>query len=106
MADESPDYGSIGFTIDLGLLQTTITSVKTEHGNISADLNSVRTKTKNLGTSWNSPAYSSFDDVMKWFDKASGDLLGLLDELIRRLEKSYANYKAAEEANYGNVDTT
>ncbi|MBE1533992.1 WXG100 family type VII secretion target [Actinomadura algeriensis] len=104
MAEPGQDIPG-GFQIDLGVLSAAITSVGTEKTNIGGALDDIRLKMNGLSESWNSPAYSSFEEVRLWFDRASTEVLDLLGDLIVRMETSYGNYSEAEGTNVGNLGT-
>ncbi|TDD81478.1 hypothetical protein E1293_18605 [Actinomadura darangshiensis] len=104
MADPGQDIPG-GFEVDLGALSAAISSVTAEQTNISGSLDEIRLKMNGLPESWNSPAYSSFDEVRAWFGTASTSVLDLLGDLIVRMQTSYDNYAEAEGTNVGNLTT-
>ena len=91
------------FRIDLKQLHDaigTITSIKTE---ITDHMSAVRRAMTSLGDVWTGPAQNTFEPLRTWFDTTQTDLGEMLEEIIRRLQSSYDNYHAAEQANFGNV---
>jgi WXG100 family type VII secretion target len=91
------------FKADLAQLQAAIGSVRSDSDHINDLMGQISGQFSAVGTAWISPTEQSFDDVQKWFMNVSKDLHGLLDEMVSRLGQAYANYHAAEEANYYNV---
>lgn len=102
MAD-APETIPGGFAVDLKLLGDTIDAVTREKTAVAASLEAIGKETKGLATSWNSPAHGTFEDVRIWFETASTDVMGLLDEILLRLKVSRDNYANAENANASNV---
>ena len=95
--------GSGGFFVDLDLLAQTMTDVRAEKDAINTSLAGVRTTANGLAGSWKSPAHGSYDEVQRWFDTTSADLMRLLDDILVRMRASYDNYKDAEGTNVQNM---
>lgn len=99
-----PDLSDADFQVALQTLWAAYLSVKQESGSINDKMSDFSTAATTLSTDWSSPAWDSFDNVQKWFTRVSGELTGLLEEIVGRLYGSYENYRQAESANYQNVN--
>jgi uncharacterized protein YukE len=95
----------VEFRVHLDALENAAATVKRERDQIEDRLAQIRSHTQGtVPTAWDSPAYGTFEPFRIWFDKASDDVMGLLQEIITRLEVTHSNYRNAELANYGNLD--
>lgn len=92
------------FRVDLAALEGVITTVRRERTVIADNLSNVRHEVRNIWKSWDSPASATFGDVGRWFDTSATNMLAVLDEIILRLETALANYRNAEQTNYGNLN--
>lgn len=93
----------VEFKADLADMHRVIGSVQNESAHIKDVMNNIQGEFGKVGPAWSSPSEQSFDDVKKWFVRASNDLDDLLDEMVRRLQKAYENYHSAEYSNLNNV---
>ncbi|MBO8190328.1 WXG100 family type VII secretion target [Streptomyces oryzae] len=91
------------FRIDLKQLNEAIGTISTIKTEITDNMSAVRKIMNSLGDAWSGPAHNTFHPMKTWFDTTQTDLGEMLDEIIRRLQSSYDNYHAAEQANFGNV---
>jgi WXG100 family type VII secretion target len=98
--------GGTEFMVALQALSNAIATVQRERDNISTTLDQIDTKMRHLTFYWKGPAHDSFDPIETWYTNATFDLMGLLDEIIARLQKSYDNYHQAEFVNAANVTPT
>ncbi|GLY92652.1 WXG100 family type VII secretion target [Actinoallomurus iriomotensis] len=98
--------GDTEFGIALQALMNAIATVQRERGNISKTLEQIETKMSHLTFYWKGPAHDSFDPIETWYTNATVDLMGLLDEIIARMQKVYNNYHQAESVNAANVTPT
>ena len=104
MADsggQAPEGGDFG--IDLRALSDAIATVRREKDNIAGTLDQIDVRIRNLSAYWAGPAYDSFEPVARWYDNARYDLMGILEEIILRMQKSYNNYHQAESQNAENM---
>lgn len=95
--------GGSDFGVNLQALSDAIATVRREKDNISGTLDQIAMRIRNLSAYWEGPAYDSFDPVATWYDNARYDLMGILDEIIARMQKSYDNYHQAEYQNAENI---
>jgi uncharacterized protein YukE len=95
--------GDTEFMVALQALLNAIATVQRERDNISKTLEQIETKMSHLAFYWKGPAYDSFDPIETWYTSATFDLMGLLDEIIARMQKVYDNYHRAESVNAANV---
>lgn len=95
--------GGSDFGVDLQALSDAIATVQREKDNISGTLDQIDIRIRNLSAYWAGPAYDSVDPVTTWYDNARYDLMGILEEIIARMKKSYDNYHQAESQNAENV---
>jgi WXG100 family type VII secretion target len=91
------------FKADLAQMQAAMGTVKRESDHINELMTTIAGEFAGVRSAWTSPSELSFDDVQKWFTKASADLHGLLEEIASRLHQAYDNYHAAEQSNYNNL---
>ncbi|GLY80033.1 WXG100 family type VII secretion target [Actinoallomurus iriomotensis] len=91
------------FGVALQALSNAIATVRRERDNISGTLDQIELKTRNLSAYWSGPAYDSIDPITTWYTNATTDLMGILEEIITRMQKSYDNYHNAESQNTANV---
>ncbi|MFJ6573533.1 WXG100 family type VII secretion target [Streptomyces sp. NPDC091292] len=99
MAEPSMDE----WLADLAALKEAIGAVGRESTEITTGMASIATRMNDIGTSWNSPSYATFDDIKSWFLTCQNDLEALMEDILRRMNTTYANYHDAEGTNYGNV---
>jgi uncharacterized protein YukE len=88
---------------DLAALKDAIGLVQKESTSISAHMASIDAKMKEVGDSWSSPSYGSFDHITAWFHRSQHDLEALLKDIVHRMNTSYTNYHDAEHANHDNL---
>ena len=94
------------FAVDLQSLWDAYLSVGREHRYITDQLSLIDHKMSSLSEDWNSPSFSTVDEMRAWFTKASARLNDLLREIVDRLHISYENYHQAESANLSNLTTS
>ncbi|GAA0370629.1 WXG100 family type VII secretion target [Actinoallomurus spadix] len=95
--------GDTEFGIALQALSDAIATVQREHDGISKTLEQIKSKMSDLNLYWKGPAYDSLDPVETWYANATSQMMGLLQEIIDRMQKSYDNYHQAESVNAANV---
>jgi Proteins of 100 residues with WXG len=95
--------GDTNFAVDLQSLWDAYVSVGREHGYIEDQLSQIDRKMSSLSEDWNSPSFSTIDEMKTWFTKVSARLNDLLQEIVNRLDISYRNYHQAESANLSNL---
>lgn len=98
---QGPEGGDFG--INLQALSDAIATVKRERDGISSTLDQIDTRISNVSAYWSGPAYDSIDPIVKWYNNARYDLMGILDDIVTRMQKSYDNYHKAENQNALNV---
>jgi len=98
--------GDTNFAVDLQSLWDAYMSVGREHGYITDQLRQIDLKMSLLSEDWNSPSFSTLDDMKTWFTTVSVRLNDLLREIVIRLGISYENYHQAESANSSNLTTS
>ncbi|MDH6545998.1 hypothetical protein [Streptomyces sp. SAI-041] len=89
--------------VHLAALKEAIGAVRRESSEITTGMASIAAKMNDIGTSWNSPSYATFDDIQSWFLTCQHDLEALMQDILRRMDATYANYHDAEGTNYSNV---
>ncbi|WP_326615432.1 hypothetical protein OG949_41650 (plasmid) [Streptomyces scopuliridis] len=89
---------------NLAALKEAIGAVGRESAAITTDMASIATKMNDIGTSWSSPSYATFDDIKSWFQTSQHDLEALMEDILRRMNTTYSNYHNAEGTNYDNVN--
>jgi hypothetical protein len=94
------------FTVDLQSLWDAYVSVGRERTYITDQLSQIDHKMSSLSEDWNSPSFSTVDEMRTWFTKVSARLNDLLHEIVNRLHISYDNYHQAESANLSNLTTS
>jgi WXG100 family type VII secretion target len=99
-----PDVSEAEFRVYLQGLHDAIGAVTKEKSTISDELAAVKGNITDLTGYWHSPAFDSFDDVGRWFRRASDDLVSALEDITNRLQTAYDNYERAEKANFQNVN--
>jgi uncharacterized protein YukE len=104
VTDDGHRYMTSGsWAIDLKALSDAILAVQRERDNISTSLDAISKDMTGLSDHWQGPAYDSFVPVQTWYTSVTKDLMGILDDMIARMQKSYANYSQAENTNASNV---
>ncbi|MGW4734922.1 WXG100 family type VII secretion target [Streptomyces shenzhenensis] len=88
---------------NLAALKEAIGAVGREAAEITTGMASIAAKMNDIGTSWNSPSYATFDDIKSWFLTCQHDLEALMEDILRRMNTTYSNYHNAEGTNYSNV---
>ncbi|RMB80404.1 WXG100 family type VII secretion target [Streptomyces shenzhenensis] len=88
---------------NLAALKEAIGAVGRESTEITTGMASIAAKMNDIGPSWNSPSYATFDDVKSWFLACQQDLEALMEDILRRMNTTYSNYHNAEGTNYSNV---
>ncbi|MFE7973130.1 hypothetical protein [Streptomyces shenzhenensis] len=91
------------FRVELGKLHDAIVSVRNESYHIGDVMARIPGRFTKVEAAWNSPASTTIDDVKTWFTVVSGHQHDLLEEMVRRMQSVYDNFRAAEEANTRNV---
>ncbi len=91
------------FKVDLAELADAATAVGRESSAIKEDLAKLGNFFHLVEDDWHSPSGESCVQLQKLFTVATADLVSLLDEMVRRMRHSYANYKYIEETNAANL---
>ncbi|MFF2852331.1 WXG100 family type VII secretion target [Streptomyces sp. NPDC058001] len=99
MAEPSMDE----WLADLAALKEAIGAVGRESSEITTGMASIATRMNDIGTSWSSPSYATFDDIKSWFLTCQRDLEALMEDILSRMNTTYSNYHNAEGTNYDNV---
>jgi hypothetical protein len=94
------------FAVDLQSLWDAYVSVGREHTYITDQMSQIDDTMSSLSEDWNSPSFSTLDEMRTWFTKVSARLSDLLHEIVTRLHISYDNYHQAESANVSNLTTS
>lgn len=99
MAEPSMDE----WLANLAALKEAIDAVGRESVAITTDMASIAARMNDIGTSWSSPSYATFDDIKSWFQTSQHDLEALMEDILHRMNTTYSNYHNAEATNYANV---
>jgi WXG100 family type VII secretion target len=90
------------FEVDLQAFATAISTVSKDRDSVrghSATLKGIFVEVQSI---WDGPAGNTFDSLKPAFDKALDALNTLLDDLVIRMQQTYDNYVAVEDANSKN----
>jgi hypothetical protein len=93
----------VEFKVDLAELADAGTAVGRESAAIKEDLAKLGNFFHLVEGDWHSPSGESCVQLQKSFTVATADLVSLLEEMVRRMQHSYANYKHIEETNAANL---
>ncbi|WP_163573532.1 RHS repeat domain-containing protein [Fodinicola feengrottensis] len=93
------DKTHIDWATDLPKLNAAVGAVQKERDGMELAIQYVTGIFRSVEDSWKSPAGDSFVALSTDFFKATGSLLGMLDEAVVRMRSSYQNYVESEAKN-------
>jgi WXG100 family type VII secretion target len=84
-------------------LRNALGVARNESAQIDQTLTAIGSEFQSLSTVWQSPSFVTFQDMQTWFTTSADDLRNLLEDAVKRMDRSIKNYEDAERANFNNA---
>jgi YD repeat-containing protein len=94
------DGKTIDWSVELPKLWDAYVNVGRESTAVREDITKLKQTLSSVGENWRSPSGAEFEPLRKEFDRFAGDLVGVLDESVKRMKTAYDNYMESETINF------
>jgi WXG100 family type VII secretion target len=95
--------GSEEFKVDLQQYTDATAKVTADKNTIEDDFSQIKAALDDLGSTWESPAGDTYDNLQSSLTSATQQMISVLDDIISRMNATYQTYVNAEQSNAQNL---